>query len=1272
MTLKQSREFAEKLGKQLNIADVFKLRKNKNQSHKSQKTWDGIIEKLNKIAAKKNIPLQAGPKEITMSLDQLRRRMHIFVTPIMSAQQIFDLVKTKGPIRSKDAWQQAYDELLAKQNKIRANGGTFTISLNGNKKQVIRDDIVAIPLLPWIHDYAISYKIFMQKDQEPIAPGESITYTGHIERNNNQEQFYNGFDPNDDTPINPNLYQNKIYNVNPVTGISEKVNDIQSELNSALRGETYPFIPQYIEIHFEPIPNHPIGLARGFTDLTNENYNCLLSLLRNWAETQSDKEVLIKSLDKLNETMFKSGVGSEEIIIICKKLRISISQWTLANKLWFSYQYSEKKKTFNFLLHDNHVTLYKPYKEEKEIPGQTVIIKKIEYHHNVHQQFHDDETPIKYVVMENQFVTCYWTDEGIIYKNKDIFFDDEDFKENSQNLKYAKCTTMISRCTKDIIEREDIQMHYNDAKLFKYVKAACTQTPTFCTTQDYQNHYEYDMIRQYISYPNLPLYKDLGLPLMPTIFHEVIIPQRFELTEKGAPEQSDWEKAQNLVIKLERKEYAEERSKYEIIKQNLINKTGFCTITNIFVPANLVLLHKIQALRENTPYPNCKLKFWLSKGCTFDIATTAYSHEKQFFKFDISLTFKQELDIVNFTSKYLEQQLLLTESQITNKLSTCVQKYKKNLENSVIGALTPKDKCKRQFKGVIYTKCELEFHQIRHQLGHRLISANAETGFIHYSLPDLDKRESTKGAVHLRSYILGYADIAFWESVLSVNFNNISKIKVDAVIVKKKIVLKQNSKFFKPLQWHHNGPVAKKPAKFDTQLLQDLKFENAFTKAEMKEFKLSPLPIEGDIYNHQYNIISGGGGNGKSTFVRSLKLYNEHWVFPDNAKIAESSKNFPYLKDISHTLNTYCGIGTKNDPQYIQNLNNKLDEAKKAVHKIDIEIDDIKIEKEYLDDEKNDDQDRKDRKKKMREANDIRNGILRKKRVVIKAEIKADRDEIIEQNELRQGDCDCCNIQYYKSTIVPTAGTIVLEEMSSVCKGIMNAILSSPALKHRNVIIIHSPSQMGPIFPRSSNWSKDKSPYFTGGREYQARTWNKIKRTVNFRCKSVKLLEIIDYLEDEDNEQRLWSQDKYSAFIKVAIDNLKLLGCVYPTAKAIENFTFNGSTAMLICSTKDERDKFNKILHEKAKLLPVIDGKGHYKIKLDDPIGPLPKNTRINDAVKIGKNQSLAYSVTCHFSQGATVHDNILISINNMFERHHLYTCITRAVNHEQIFIMED
>ena len=331
--------------------------------------------------------------------------------------------------------------------------------------------------------------------------------------------------------------------------------------------------------------------------------NCLVNIVSNrLSKRKNYKKELQPLLQKLNDKYFETGVTEAAIDEICSKCKINIIVMTPLQETWYENYSSASRLTIVVCGHNGHATEIEKEINITDLLNKERKAKDVRYLSltELEKQFFNDPKPIKFPFVINDKVVAFFGQDGILYKNQDIFVDEEDFEKNKNNPKLYTTWTLTSRYYKEKRSLYDIQDRYKDIKLYNFVRAADHHTKSWCSNKEYfKNSYAMDMTRAYMFYEKSRFYDHYQFPRIPTQFYSV----------------TD-----------------------QTIQDQLLNLTGFAQVDNVDIPKRLQFLYHTEEVQSNAVYTTMYLSFVKSLGVTFDIKAVAFCHNKQKIDFSIRLT----------------------------------------------------------------------------------------------------------------------------------------------------------------------------------------------------------------------------------------------------------------------------------------------------------------------------------------------------------------------------------------------------------------------------------------------------------------------------------------------------------------------------------------------------------------------------------------------------------------------------------------------------------
>lgn len=348
--------------------------------------------------------------------------------------------------------------------------------------------------------------------------------------------------------------------------------------------------------------------------------NCLIQLVMNKLHhVRKDwKTKLAPRLLVLNQKYFEQGVTEQAVDEICHAVQINIHIVSILQETWYHKHLGDTKLTLLICAHNNHATLH------TDVDMLDLIGKEnkgtVNYIEGLHQHFLDDPTPIKFPMVIKDQIVAYYKPNGDLYKNRDIFFDEADWKKNAKNDYLKNVFTLTSRYYTEFKMKYGLQDKYYNEDLYHFVKCTDQYTPPWQQDPDYAKNGEaFDQDRAYMFYEKSEHYEHYQFPRMPTHFYQT----------------------SNLTLRN---------------KQRLLLKSGFAEVTNVVIPERLEFLRKTKFIQDGGVYTTLRLNWALKKGVTFDLTKIAWANDKQKLDFRIELTEWQAN--VGLTSKQEECSLM--------------------------------------------------------------------------------------------------------------------------------------------------------------------------------------------------------------------------------------------------------------------------------------------------------------------------------------------------------------------------------------------------------------------------------------------------------------------------------------------------------------------------------------------------------------------------------------------------------------------------------------
>ena len=225
---------------------------------------------------------------------------------------------------------------------------------------------------------------------------------------------------------------------------------------------------------------NPVALTPNFDGM---QMNCLIQVVDSALQKRKDyKKTLRGILKQINDDYFETGVTETAIDLLCSKLKINIHVVSILQKTWYHKHTGDTRLTVLVCSHNGHATVYRDTKDMTDFLKPVKNAKATTtYTTDVFQKFIDDPSPIKFPILIKDNIVAYFTYEGNSFKNKDIFFDDDDWSMNGSNEDLYGVFTLTSRYYKMFKKKYDLQDFYRDEDLYHFVKCADQYTPPWCT-----------------------------------------------------------------------------------------------------------------------------------------------------------------------------------------------------------------------------------------------------------------------------------------------------------------------------------------------------------------------------------------------------------------------------------------------------------------------------------------------------------------------------------------------------------------------------------------------------------------------------------------------------------------------------------------------------------------------------------------------------------------------------------------------------------------------
>jgi hypothetical protein len=490
--------------------------------------------------------------------------------------------------------------------------------------------------------------------------------------------------------------------------------------------DNYEFTYFRIRPYLEPKDVQPTDIREGVT-------NCLLKILRKNisieitrlrlkykdTKTKKLKELINCYVDKRDIIDMKDaqlngkGLDIWQIDILARKLGVNVILMDQLGENWVEISCkgsstSNKKRNVKMIVSANHCYQTDVLDEKPvRIVYTDDIIRDLVASKYMKQVYQNTDEVIGF--------REYRDDEHCVYKIKsNIFYNEIDFEMNKDS--YDMVFTKASRKYIDFIGKNNLMLpQHLDENITKFLKKADSfmHKSVWINKQNKQKKFNsYDCNK---SYPSAIL--DYGC-----------------VQKRDLQKHYKWPKFPTQFYKC-RKDQEEE----------MLEKTGFCQISNV----NLEKCHKYisarQYLQNNGKYPNPILKYLRSLGATFDIDYVLFNPEKTNLEWDLDLNDK-----------------------VTN--------------NKFIGRLIVNNDGKEK----IYASTEQDFKHI-----HYIVNKNPAYQYIDHKLYEngmyeieymrTKPRKERIRYHYLHAYILAYSQINLLNTVLKCDYDTILKVNVDAV-----------------------------------------------------------------------------------------------------------------------------------------------------------------------------------------------------------------------------------------------------------------------------------------------------------------------------------------------------------------------------------------------------------------------------------------------------------------------------------------------------------
>ena len=501
----------------------------------------------------------------------------------------------------------------------------------------------------------------------------------------------------------------------------------------------------------------------------------------------------------------------------------------------------------------------------------------------------------------------------------------------------------------------------------------------------------------------------------------------------------------------------------------------------------------------------------------------------------------------------------------------------------------------RQHTSLVHCKDENEFLQLRFQLKDRVLNVDFDRKIIYYTTETISK---FKGAVHIHAYILDYQQIEFATKAMSVPFESILKVKVDCLVLAKPT----KETIAKDMHRHSNG-------KWSVEAILDW----METMAHIPFTELKPFKGWTDVN------------------IRALDEPQRWAGFHEERDIKDCKT--AHIDEVDFTHRKYKMIPTLSELP----MGNAC--ISPALHRYNEITGSAGCAKTYTATHFN--------------LWDVcmlvpTNALLVKFR---------DENPTMPCMTFHKA----FNMNQKKGDYMPerqTYSNYILDECSMICKGMFNQMLTDKHAKNANLVIIHDKAQLAAVLPDNSRWEDPKARYFTYGKEYKAREWNKIHLTEQKRQNDPRFIEVLEKMRE--------LQDQPGSLPQM----IKLLQDRIITEEAAKGLYRMDTKDIVIASTNEEVDRWNKVLLKQAKA-------GELKLKYTSTA----KNYSYvnNERVILQTNQlacqELAFASTVHIVQGVTFTDRLFISLSLLkkgynFDPHLLYTSVSRVKNVENLYLV--
>ena len=173
---------------------------------------------------------------------------------------------------------------------------------------------------------------------------------------------------------------------------------------------------------------NPRALTPNFDGMTT---NCLIEIVDKMVSARKDyRKKLQPRLEALNEKYFEQGCAEEAIDEICTAVQVNIHVISIIQETWYHKHLGDNKRTILICSHNGHATWHDDDLTMTNFLQQDKA-KTCQYVEGVGQHFLDNPAPIKFPIVIKDQIVAYF-DGKEMYKNRDIFFDEKDWKKNKK------------------------------------------------------------------------------------------------------------------------------------------------------------------------------------------------------------------------------------------------------------------------------------------------------------------------------------------------------------------------------------------------------------------------------------------------------------------------------------------------------------------------------------------------------------------------------------------------------------------------------------------------------------------------------------------------------------------------------------------------------------------------------------------------------------------------------------------------------------------------